>query len=156
MGILFLFLSAVPAFLGAWILVDFLIWLIRGRLVLGVITGFQEKKDKGSRLPVLTVEWPDGVVMELKPQRIDQISYLLGSPREGDCKKIVVQKGVSSRSLVFGYLNVLVGLLCIAPFLGLVAARFGQYLFAGQLAYISVFAVVSVGGWVVLKIIQKM
>ncbi|MCB1563596.1 MAG: hypothetical protein KDJ75_08495 [Alphaproteobacteria bacterium] len=152
----YLIASILPALLGLWLCGDFLFWVATGTVEEGEVTGFQERKNKGRVLPVIRIERVEEEPFEVKPERIDQISYLLSPAIEKERRSVIVRKGPPARARLFGYLNLIAGLFLLAPCVGLLALHSGQYLFVGQLAYIVIFASILLGSWVLLKMIQKM
>lgn len=153
---MYLIASIPPALFGLWLCADFIFWLITGTLEEGEVTGFQERKNKGRRLPVMRVKRAEGQSFEVRPERIDQIFYLLSPAIEKERRFLIVRNGPPARARLFGYLNLIAGLFLLAPCAGFLALQSGQYLFVGQLAYIVIFGGILLGSWIVLKIIQKM
>jgi len=143
-----LFLSALPALVGLVLIGDYLYVSLTGEVCEVPVTGFSDRKNKGRVLPL--VEFAG---QETSVDQIDQMSYLLSPPIAQQSIGIVVLKNGKKR--VFGYCNLLSGVVLLLPFFVALAFRLEKELLMVQVFYILIFIGVSVGGWMLLKIIPK-
>ncbi len=143
-----LFLSALPALWGVYLIGEFLFGRFAGKIVEAEVVGFSEKKSKGVFLPLVLLDEKTVVV-----HRIDQLSYLINPPIVRQMIRIVTLKNGQRR--VFGYAHVLVGVVCLLPFFVALAWRLQEDLMMAQVMYILIFIGMSVGGWAILKLIPK-
>ncbi len=142
------FLSALPALYGTYLIGEFLVLRLMGDIHEAEITGFLKIKNKGRFLPEVKIE------EQIFPvQKIDQLSYMITPPISQQRIPVVSLKNGHRR--VFGYGGLLAGILCVLPFFFVLALRMEKDLMVAQVTYILLFIGVSVGGWVLLKIIPK-
>lgn len=155
MTIFLVLISLVIAAPGVYLLADFLLWMLAGRVVPAQITGFQEKKDKGLRLPVVSFEAQHDGTVNASAMRIDRLSFLLNRPQEGEGTMIVYRQSDPQQVRVYGYINVVGGLVLLVPLMAALAHAFGDTLVLIQIKYSLVFIAIIFGGWVLLKLIQR-
>lgn len=155
MDYLFLIVSLGFAGLALYFLSDFLIWQSKGRVILAEITGFQDKKNKGLKLPIVSFQKRDDTPGEAKVERIDQMLFLLNRPKEGDYTTIIYRGHKKPRARVYGYINVLAAVFLFLPLVAAIGMQVGDDGVLTQIAYIVIFMVMAVGGWVLLKLIQR-
>lgn len=152
--ILFIF-SLPPAALGVYFAGAFVCDLARGEVVRAEIKGFQSRKDKGMRLPVVEFRGSGGAPVQAGAVRIDQMLYFFNRPGAGDFISILCLPGGKRRVRVHGYLYlVLAGFSC-APAVLLAGYAFGRGEAAIQALYALVFGGMILGGWALLKLIQR-
>lgn len=159
METVFFVISLMPAGFGAWLLLDFLFWRVQGRVAGAMITGVQEKKSKGVKLPIVSFEVEDGDedVREVTAEvaRIDQFLFILNSPEEGDPTTVIYDKDNPVKVRIYGYMHLVSGVLLFAPLIVAMGFKFRSALLLGQVSYALVFCAIIFGGWAFLKIIQK-
>lgn len=155
MSIIFLLISLLFAFAGIWLLFDFLLWYFTGYVTRAVIEDFVSSKSGYGQLPVLRFELEDGAVVTQKAERVCQMMYLLGQPEIGTSFEIIYRHQNPVQVRVHGYLYLLLSALCFLPLLFALAYKYGNGVMAGQVSFVVVFAVIALGGWILLKTIQK-
>ena len=153
-GILFLPALAMAGF-GAFLIFDFLLWQFTGEITRGTIEGFEPKKKGPGSLPVFSFQKPDGTKIRVKAEKIAQLMYLLGRPEAGTDFTIIYRRGDPPPLRVHGYLYLILGGMLFVPLLAWIAIVHGGSLMAGRLAFLVVFTILMLGGWVMLKLIQR-
>lgn len=148
----FTILSLLPFLYGAYLCGDFCLWRFGGEMTEGEIIRFQDKKNKFMTLPVLRVVQKDGKQIEYPANRIDEIGYILSPAQDGEVKQILIKGG---RAVIFGYMPLVFGVLLLLPFLFVLGMTAQKTVFVVQMVYLLIFAVVSIGGWMFLKFIQR-
>ncbi len=139
---------ALAAF-GAFLIFDFLLWQFTGHATRGVIEGFERK------MPVFRFEKPDGTKISVKAERVTQLMYLLGRPDIGTDFAIIYREGDPPPLRVHGTLHLIAGGVLFVPLLAWIAVTYGGSLMTGRLAFVVTFAILILGGWVLLKLIQR-
>lgn len=155
MSIVLLILALPCAGFGAYLLVDFFQWSVMGRVVSATITGFQDKTSKRLKLPVVSFENEEGKSLSANAERIDQFLFLFNRPGVDDFTTVIYREGKPPRARIYGYTNVVAGLLLWAPLIIAVGMRLGKTVFLGQAAYVLIFVAIALGGWMFLKFIQR-
>ena len=105
-------------------------------------------------MPIVRYEDAEGTLHLVEVKGIDQISYILNPPIDKQFITVANVLGKSPR--VFGYLNFIVGLFLVLPALAVFGLEMEKGLFAGQVLYILIFIGLLLGGWSLLKIIQRL
>lgn len=155
MDIILFVLSLICLVFGLVLLVDFVIWRVKGRIVRATIIGFQERKNKGFHLPRVSFQVEQGDEMESDVQRIDQFLFLLNRPVKDDFITVIYQVDNPEKSRIYGYISIVAGCFLFVPFLVAFGIKFQSALIFGQVSFALVFGVIVFGGWVLLKLIQK-
>ncbi|MCB9981304.1 MAG: hypothetical protein H6860_02785 [Rhodospirillales bacterium] len=149
--VLILAVICVPA--GLYLLFGFLSMRAGGHIDEFEITGFQKATDKGRALPVVRYEDGEGTLKLVEVRKIEQISYLFSPPIERQVIKVV---GIESdMPRVYGYVRFLGGLILLLPGLAALGLHLHKTLFTGQVVYIVIFIGLMLGGWALLKFIQR-
>ncbi|MBL4805256.1 MAG: hypothetical protein JKY71_10355 [Alphaproteobacteria bacterium] len=118
------------------------------------VVGFQKKKFLGRVLPIIERENDEGETEKINVKQIDQISYLLSPAIE---RQIISVTGADTKSpTVPGYLKLVTGVLLLLPGLATVGLTMDKAYFTGQVMYITLLIAVLLGGWIALKLIQRL
>ena len=150
-----LFILSLPlAAFGLFLIVTFLMIRFQQDIYEAEITGFQKTKNKGRYLPIVSFTDEEGEEKMIEVKTIDQISYLLNPSIEKQIIPIAAVK--SARPKVFGYLSLVIGVICIVPALALSGLYFERALLTGQVLYSATLIGLILGGWIVLKLIQRL
>lgn len=155
MNTVFLIMSFILAGAGLYLAGAFFFWLITGDITRGRITGFQKKKDKGLRLPIVTYEDKSGQSFETPVERIDQIQYFFNRPQKGDFIRIIRRNGARRQVRIYGYAYILLGGFLCAPLFISAGLALGSSAAVAQTLYVLLFAAMITGGWMLLKLIQR-
>lgn len=149
-------LSSGLALYGVYLLIDFFSWYSASEKVVATITGFQKTRNKGVSLPVVTFHTEDGAEVQEQVRRIDQVIYLLSRPAAGDYTTVVYKDdGDGLHVHVFGFINLIAGLICMVPLVTSLAYALDSFLVMTQTKYMIVFIGILFGGWAALKVIQR-
>jgi hypothetical protein len=155
MAMVFLVFSGLVAVAGAFLLGDFLYWAVRGRVVRARITGWQDRKNKGLFLPRVIFKNENGEIVEGAPSRIDQFLYFLNRPGEGALTTLIHLRDDIKQVRIYGYINVVAGGALFLPLPVALGIERGAPLVLGQAAYVAILAVIILGGWALMKLIQR-
>jgi hypothetical protein len=155
MGIILLIISLVIAGGGVFLIADFALWFTSGRIATARIDDMSKRTSKGMNLPVVVFETADGREVKATAQRIDQFLFLLNRPQPGYYTQVIYKESDPHSVRVHGYIHVVCGLILFLPFLTVVALNARNWAAFEQIAYAGVFAGLSIGGWVLLKFIQR-
>jgi hypothetical protein len=147
--------AVLLAFTGAGLLFDYVLWRVIGEITVGTITGFQEKKSKFLKRPIVSFKDAEGNTHTAQTERIDRLLFILNRPGVGETIEILYRKKTPEMAIVYGYLNLMIGMLLLLPVMAIWALKFGKILIATQVVYIFIFVGIIVGGWILLKIIQR-
>lgn len=149
MEILF-FLTGLLALAGAWLVVDFSLWVFTGHVTPARVDGFEEG------MPILTFETQNGKRARVLASAITHIGYRLAKPEEGDIFNIIYREvGAKMIVRVHGFLYLIAGLIAFMPFLAVLALKFSKVWMMSQLSFLTVLVVIVLGGWVALKAIRR-
>lgn len=149
--IMILAVICVPA--GLYLLCGFLSMRSHGDIGEFEITGFQKATDKGRALPVVRYENGEGALKLVEVRKIEQISYLFSPPIE---RQMVEVAGIESgMPRVHGYVRLVAGLFLLLPGLAALGLHLHKALFTGQVVYIVILIGLMLGGWALLKFIQR-
>ena len=151
----FLFVSILLAGGSLYLLGDFLFWVLRGRIVRAKILSFQDKTNKGLLLPFVVFRNESGQALRAPAERIDQFQFLFNRPQEDDFITVYYINEDQPRLRVYGYINVIAAGFLLVPLLISIAIESGKAEALGQGLYTLIFAVIILGGWVLLKLIQR-
>lgn len=152
MGQIFILLSLPLALYGCYLIVLFLKLRFSGDVRMLEITGFQRQKNKGRFLPIVSYE-NAGKVDLVEIKEIDQIAYILSPPIE---KQVIQIAGIDGAApCVFGYYKLVVGIVMLLPVLAALGYALENVLFMGQVTYVFIFIALLLGGFAVLKLIQR-
>ncbi len=117
------------------------------------VVGFQKKKFLGRVLPIIERENDEGEKEKVNVKHVDQISYLLNPAIE---REVITVAGADTPSpSVSGYLKLVTGLLLLLPGFAAVGLTYERVYFTGQVMYATLLIGMLLGGWVVLKLIQR-
>ena len=146
--------SLVSAILGLCLILNFALWEAKGIKVDGLIVGFV--KGRWFRTPVLSFQVGDGGETRMRAERIDQLVFLLGRPRENEIAPIIYrEEGARLRMRVFGYLPLILGALLMLPLVAALGFASGKMLAVVQVAYVVIFAGIIIGGLALMKFIAR-
>lgn len=150
-----LFYGSIPlALFGVYLWARFL-WM---RFSDGIheleISGFQKAKNKGRVLPIVRYEDSEKNLRLVEIKKIEQFSYLFNPAIQKQIVDVVNVKGASPT--IYGYIKPVSGLICLLPGVAALALNADRILVLGQVFYIVIFIAVLLGGWAVLKLIQRM
>jgi len=149
-----LFFVALPfACFGLYLMFSFCVLRFSGCIEEFEVVGFQKKTDKGRVLPIVRYEDGEEGVRLIEIRRIEQISYLLSPAIEK--QTIYIANVTGQNPCVFGYLKLLSGLTLLLPALVFWAVGVGKGFLFTQAFFLLVFIGVMLGGWVLLKFIQR-
>lgn len=118
------------------------------------IVGFQKKKFIGRFLPIIEHENADGEMQKVEIKQIDQISYLLSPAIE---RQVIPVAGIDGKApTVPGYLKLVTGMLLLLPGFASIGLTMDKVYFTGQVMYIILLIGMLLGGWIALKLIQRL
>ncbi len=118
------------------------------------VIGFQKKKFLGRYLPIIERVDSDGEKFRVEVKRIDQLSYLLSPAIE---RQIIPVAGAGTNSAsVPGYLKLVAGSVLLLPGFGAIGLTMEKAYFTGQVMYITLLVGMLLGGWIALKLIQRL
>lgn len=155
MNEILLMVSFLPAGFGLYLLGDFLYWRIGGHVVRAEITGFDQRKSLGLRLPVVSFEIKKGEKQTSRAERIDRFSYVLNRPGEGEPVMVIYLKSAPGRVRIYGMISVIAAGFLFLPLLTMAAIKLGSPELMAQVSYIGMFGVIIIGGWAFLKLIGR-
>ena len=153
MLILALIITAPLAAFGCYLIYDFAMVSAKGQRFEAEIIGFQKKKNKWRKLPMIAAQGQSaqkGAIEEVR--KIGQLSYILNPPIRHERIEFV-RLGKELRA--FGYINLCSGILMVLPVTAVMGAMAQNIYFAAQVVYIFLFAAMALGGWVFMKFIQR-
>lgn len=155
MDLVFLIMALVCAGAGVYLLADFMLWRVRARIVLAQITGFQGRRSRGMKLPVVVFPLPDGGVQTAETARIDRFSHILNRPGEGEPVEVIYRADNPALVRVYGFINVVAGLFLLLPLIFAMGARLEVGRVLAQASFALTFGAIIIGGWALLKLIQR-
>ncbi len=145
-----LFLTGVLALVGAWLVVDFSLWMFTGHVTPARVDGFEEG------MPILTFETQSGKKARARASAITHIGYRLAKPQEDDIFNIIYREtGAEMIVRVHGFLYLIAGLMAFMPLLAVLAIKFSKAWMMSQLSFLTVLVVIVLGGWIGLKAIRR-
>lgn len=150
MEIFIFILSCLPAIAGLYLCGDFLFWRITAQNHKGEITKFQDIKSRGRALPIVKIQ--DDKDTKITITRIDSLSHLLDPAITGQSITVSIK---GQHGIIFGYAPLLAGLLLILPCVILLGQILGNTIFASQAIYVLLLTGITLGGWIILKLIQR-
>ncbi|MCC7305777.1 MAG: hypothetical protein IT558_05910 [Alphaproteobacteria bacterium] len=141
---------------GLYLVADFAFWEAKGKKAFVRIEGFSTKRSLGLRLPIVVLE-KDGEEIKVPAERIDQLVYILSRPDTDSWTEIIYteEEGGRLHVRVRGYLRLVAGTLLLLVFLLFAGQFLGNSLAAMRAAFGLTFAAVLLGGFAVLKFIQR-
>jgi hypothetical protein len=156
MEYIFIIIAFLCAAAAVYLVADFVIWRRDGHVTGAVITGFTKARNKGFFLPLVVFEKSDGGQQEARALRIDRFSYVLGRPGLQQVTTVIYRPRDPSKVRVYGYINIVAALFLSIPILMVAASFSGSVQAVGQVFFLLCLGIVMGGGWMVLKIIQRL
>lgn len=153
MGYLLAIIATPLAIAGIGLMVLFVLGRFSQSVEDYEVVEFQDKKFLGRPLPVIEHTNEEGETEKVNVTQIDQISYFLNPAIE---RQIIPVAGADGQNpSVFGYLKLVAGLIMLLPGFAAIAISFEKAFLTGQVMYITLLVGMILGGWVVLKLIQR-
>lgn len=149
----YVFLAILIAAAGTYLIGDFIWRRYSGKILSAEVTGFQNVKNKFYKLPVVVYE-DDGKIINLKTQKIEQFTYLLNPPIKGMRVKILLNPE-TGRASVYGFINLMTGLLLFMPAIMLAAMEVGKRLLYAQSIFVLIFFGMILVAGMGVRFIQK-
>jgi|GEM_PF-2555527 len=153
MEIIWLILLLLAGAGSVYFITDFALMFFNGVRTRGEITGFI--KGKYMRLPVLKFTDEQEREHEFPAGQIDQLLYLLNPAQERDLIDIIYRRDDPANMRVFGTLRLIAALFIVLPVLMMLVGAIGQAVMASQLAYLIIMGLILVGGFTIIKLIQR-
>jgi hypothetical protein len=148
-------IALLPALFGVWLIIDFLLWEIRGHIATAQIKEFSADKDKGKLLPVMSFEH-EKIMVSIQAERIDQLMYLLSKPKAGDVTDVIyIVEETGLRVRIYGYMNIVAGVMLVVPFVAALALWMGKALAVTQSLFFFLFAGIMAVTIIFMKIVQR-
>lgn len=154
MGYLLAIISVPLALAGLGLIILFMLSRLGQSVEEFEIIGFQKKKFLGRNLPIIEREDDEGQKYKVEVKQIDQLSYLLSPAIE---RQIIPVAGAETNSpSIPGYLKLVAGSVLLLPGFGAIGLTMDKAYFTGQVMYITLLVGMLLGGWIALKLIQRL
>lgn len=154
MDMVFVFVFALFCVAGLYFIGAALYWRVVTFPVRGEIAGFQEKRSKLRRLPIVKFHDRDENAIKAHVQSIDHFGYIISGAYEGDVIPLRHHKKNAKRVRMSGYFTTVIGLLLQIPMILFLAGTYMQSFAQSQIAFLIVFLLILGLAWIMLRWIR--
>lgn len=154
MDMITLLLSVLSSALGLYLIAKALIARSSGYVTTGEIVGFQKKRNKGKRLPIILYQDESGIEVTARVQDIDSMTYWIKPLELNEVISFMAQRKNPDQCTIHGYMSIVVGLFLQWPVLFYLFKNFTSAITQGRLGFIFVFFCILAFFWLFLRFVR--